>query len=122
MSKQELYRYVTSILRGLRIPFVDPCNPDYEGDCLCSGGGSGPTILKGTNTIRTGSDGNLELNFGTTLPSNEYQVFITVITSDSQRYTHNVFQKSAGTFRVFFSVNEVATEEQLITFDWMIVQ
>lgn len=92
------------------------------GEIVGTSGSSGPTIIKGTSTIETDVDGNLTLNFGTTLPNNTYQVFITVITNDSGSYTFNVFQKTTADFKVFFSANGFLWAEQFVTFDWMIVQ
>lgn len=43
MSKQELYKWVVLILRQLRVPFVDPCDVNYTGDCICDSGATGPT-------------------------------------------------------------------------------
>ncbi|MGL5075683.1 MAG: hypothetical protein ACRDBG_07550, partial [Waterburya sp.] len=39
MSQAQLYRYITSVLKDLNIPFVDPCDAGYVGDCtICLGG------------------------------------------------------------------------------------
>lgn len=35
MSRQDLYRLIISTLKQLRIPFVDPCDANYTGDCIC---------------------------------------------------------------------------------------
>lgn len=43
MNQDQLYRHTVSILKQLRIPFLDPCDETYLGDCLC-GGGSNPTL------------------------------------------------------------------------------
>jgi hypothetical protein len=33
MNKDQFYRYVISILKELQIPFTDPCDANYVGDC-----------------------------------------------------------------------------------------
>jgi hypothetical protein len=61
MNKDQLYRHTVSILKQLRIPFLDPCDEDYLGDCLC-GGGSNPTLQQVINTQR-GSESLLDVNY-----------------------------------------------------------
>ena len=42
MSQDQFYRTTIQILRQLRIPFVDPCDTNYTGDCIC--GSTGPVL------------------------------------------------------------------------------
>jgi hypothetical protein len=42
MSQDQFYRNVIQLLRQLRIPFVDPCDSNYTGDCIC--GSTGPVL------------------------------------------------------------------------------
>lgn len=54
MNEDTLFRFVLRVLKQLRIPFVDPCDADYEGDCICGSSGSQsltPTFTAGTSTL-----------------------------------------------------------------------
>ena len=43
-SRRKIRAFVINLLRDLKIPFNDPCDPNYEYDCLCGGGeGGGPS-------------------------------------------------------------------------------
>lgn len=59
MNQDQLYRHTVSILKQLRIPFLDPCDETYSGDCLC-GGGSNPTLQQVIDTQR-GTDTSMEV-------------------------------------------------------------
>lgn len=48
MNQDQFYRTTIQILRQLRIPFVDPCDTNYTGDCIC--GSTGP-LLNGLFSI-----------------------------------------------------------------------
>jgi hypothetical protein len=48
MTQDQFYRTTIQILRQLRIPFVDPCDTNYTGDCIC---GSTGTSLNGLFSI-----------------------------------------------------------------------
>ncbi len=37
MNQDTFYSWVVRILKQLRIPFVDPCDLTYTGDCICGG-------------------------------------------------------------------------------------
>lgn len=49
MSETKLFQLVKKFLKQLRIPFVDPCDLTYTGDCLC---GSSKSIV---NLTRAGN-------------------------------------------------------------------
>jgi hypothetical protein len=56
MNEDILFRYILRVLRQLRIPFIDPCDEDYQGDCICgTSGNSGepvtPTFTAGTSIL-----------------------------------------------------------------------
>ena len=67
MTLDRFYKLTVKVLKHLNIPFSDPCDPDYTGDCGdCGGapadgngiyGGSGNISSLTTITTNTGSGG-----------------------------------------------------------------
>lgn len=41
MTQTQFYNLTVRVLKQLQIPFVDPCNPEYTGDCSPCGAGDG---------------------------------------------------------------------------------
>ncbi len=72
MTRQLIRRWVLGLLRELKIPFNDPCNPNYEYDCLCGGSVTTtieePSFTSGDNEVTLSSTpsslGNIQVYIG----------------------------------------------------------
>lgn len=57
MTHDAFYKLTVRILKQLGIPFNDPCDPDYEGDCtVCGAGGGAGVSIDAGNALLLGSD------------------------------------------------------------------
>lgn len=54
ITQDQFYKYVVTILKQLNLPFTDPCDASYTGDCgPCGGGGGSDGVLTGTSLVGT---------------------------------------------------------------------
>jgi hypothetical protein len=44
-TNNSLFNFVKKVLKELKIPFVDPCDATYTGDCICGSGSTTSVII-----------------------------------------------------------------------------